>query len=338
MPPAVKQAHLFQIKNCTMKTFSAKHFFVSIAFLLCMHRMEATVGTNAICETPDFFCHDSTFVYDHTTAGPCDHVPLVLFYYFEVYSTVTSIDVSCAGAMTAFSLYGPYTYDFDVKCAGYSTPGDIIDSYSGVAVTTFSMNDGTHLLPGFYYLKITMASCASSVSFAVVGGSLRCEQVPCENCIGSFAPEPGNYIISLWVREEGAAVTKTSFDHPEVNISFTGSATTYGPFTASGQIIDGWQRIEGTFSVPIGATSILLSLECTTGNCLFDDIRVHPYDGSMKTYVYDPVSLKLVAELDERNYATIYEYDEEGKLLRIKKETERGIMTIQESKSSINKH
>lgn len=54
----------------------------------------------------------------------------------------------------------------------------------------------------------------------------------------------------------------------------------------------------------------------------------------MKSYVYDPVNMRLVAELDERNYAIMYEYDEEGKLVRVKKETAKGIMTIKESRNN----
>ena len=37
---------------------------------------------------------------------------------------------------------------------------------------------------------------------------------------------------------------------------------------------------------------------------------------------------------DDENYATFYEYDEEGALVRIKKETERGVMTIREARQS----
>jgi hypothetical protein len=51
-------------------------------------------------------------------------------------------------------------------------------------------------------------------------------------------------------------------------------------------------------------------------------------------HVYDPISLKLVAELDENNYATFYEYDQEGTLIRTKKETERGVVTITENRQS----
>ena len=37
------------------------------------------------------------------------------------------------------------------------------------------------------------------------------------------------------------------------------------------------------------------------------------------------------ATLDDNNYATFYDYDDEGKLIRQRQETERGIMTIEEA-------
>ena len=48
-------------------------------------------------------------------------------------------------------------------------------------------------------------------------------------------------------------------------------------------------------------------------------------------------NLRLMADLDENNYATYYEYDDDGTLIRVKKETERGIMTVQESRSALLK-
>ncbi|WP_431212110.1 hypothetical protein ACQ86N_41190 [Puia sp. P3] len=69
----------------------------------------------------------------------------------------------------------------------------------------------------------------------------------------------------------------------------------------------------------------------------FDDIRLHPFNAEMKSYVYNPVNLRLMAELDENNYATYYEYDDDGTLIRVKKETERGIMTIKETRSALLK-
>ena len=52
----------------------------------------------------------------------------------------------------------------------------------------------------------------------------------------------------------------------------------------------------------------------------------------MKSFVYDQKTQRLMAELDENNYSTFYEYDLEGGLIRIKKETERGVFTIQETR------
>ena len=121
-----------------------------------------------------------------------------------------------------------------------------------------------------------------------------------------------------------------------IDLSFTGSATTFS-LAPSGQIIDGWQRIEEVIEVPVGATAMDLTLSMASGTGFFDDIRFFPFDGNMMSYVYDPISLRLMAELDERNYAKLYEYDEEGKLIRVKRETERGIMTIQENRDNTTK-
>lgn len=193
---------------------------------------------------------------------------------------------------------------------------------------------------GIYTVTATYSipTCGTSTYTTTVSIN-TCELDTCNNCLSSFAPIPGKtYIIGAWVSEDEALPTKTSFDFPQIFIDFTGTTnSTQGPFTASGKIIDGWQRVEQTFTVPLNASSCSIRLVSSQGDCFFDDIRIFPKDGSMKSYVYDPRTLRLMAELDERNYATFYEYDEEGKLSRVKKETERGIMTIKEAKNSIIK-
>lgn len=157
----------------------------------------------------------------------------------------------------------------------------------------------------------------------------------CEACLPQFVPEAGNrYVIGAWVRELQASGNALDYENTYLQVSFVGSTQPSVLFYPEGQIIDGWQRIEGIINYPSDATSIQIEPGVLSGESLIDDIRFFPYDGSMKSYVYDPVQLRFVAELDERNFATFYEYDEEGRLMRIKKETERGVMTIQESKSS----
>ncbi len=106
--------------------------------------------------------------------------------------------------------------------------------------------------------------------------------------------------------------------------------------------IDGWRKLDIEFTSPASAkVSLELISARLTGNsgtyAFFDDIRLQPFSSSIKTFVYDPIHLWLIAELDDKNYATFYNYDEEGILAQIKKETERGIMTVQSTRSNTKK-
>ncbi len=169
------------------------------------------------------------------------------------------------------------------------------------------------------------------------------EPPPCVECENSFAPLLGKkYVLSAWVKEANMPGAVT-YENANITLFFTGNLpsndVTVGPFLATGEIIDGWQQIQQEFTVPLTAVKIRIELNNSGGgqDVYFDDIRIHPFDANMKSFVYDPVTLRLSAELDERNYATFYEYDEEGALIRVKKETSRGVMTIQESRNATRK-
>jgi len=137
-----------------------------------------------------------------------------------------------------------------------------------------------------------------------------------------FRPFNGkNYILSYWFRPQSVTGTETTYA-----AIFNG---TFGAAPKLGPIIEGWQKAELIFR-PTQA----YSYHPLPANCYIDDIRVVPYDGNMKSFVYNPINQKLVATLDENNFATFYEYDQEGNLVRTKKETEKGIMTISESRSA----
>ncbi len=169
-------------------------------------------------------------------------------------------------------------------------------------------------------------------------------QPPCSDCVSDFAPIPGkDYLISCWVRANVPYATTFS-DWSSLTIKFTAYSST-SPLTVmgsptvlspSGPLIDNWQKIEGKVSVPLNAAAVKVEFDRPYyyTEWYVDDVRFQPIDASVKTYAYDPETLRLMAELDEQNYATLYEYDEEGKLVRVKKETERGVMTIKESRNS----
>lgn len=139
------------------------------------------------------------------------------------------------------------------------------------------------------------------------------------------------YIISVWVKERPNNNNAIDYNNAQVKINFSNSNVIAKP---EGQIIDGWQRIEKEFLTPNGNTSFTLEFSANTN---FDDFRIFPAEANMKSYVYSGRDYSLMAILDENNYATFYEYDGEKQLKRVKKETEKGVVTIQEVNSGSNK-
>lgn len=165
---------------------------------------------------------------------------------------------------------------------------------------------------------------------------------PCTDCVPSFSPIPGKqYLLSAWVKEKYVGKSPTTYTNAAIDIHYkTRSGETQSTlYYASGPIIDGWQRVEVPFTIPLEATNIVVDLvnKSSSTEAFFDDIRLHPFQSNMKSFVYNPSTQKLTAELDENNYATFYEYDDEGILIRVKKETERGVMTIKETRNNQSK-
>ncbi|MEM0578755.1 PKD domain-containing protein, partial [Flavobacterium polysaccharolyticum] len=165
----------------------------------------------------------------------------------------------------------------------------------------------------------------------------------CDDCF-SFKPEPNKeYLLSAWVKEESFVQVK-SYLNAAIKIVFYRQKEALDSHEIkearieakpSGEIIDGWQRIFVKFKVHADAITIGFSLENKSASIpvYFDDVRIHPLNGSVKSFVYDAETFKLMSELDENNYSTYYEYDSEGGLVRVKKETAKGIKTIQETRS-----
>lgn len=166
-------------------------------------------------------------------------------------------------------------------------------------------------------------------------------RIPRNTLIPPFAPlgeTAKQFVISAWVKviaPNQSADNMVSYTSPSIRINV--DQNILNTFRPSGPIIDGWQQISGTFTLPgfegIRGVSIHLNAN-NANNTYFDDVRVHPFNSVFKSYVFDPLNLRLQAELDENNFATFYEYDQEGNLMRTKKETERGIVTLQEVQAS----
>lgn len=141
-------------------------------------------------------------------------------------------------------------------------------------------------------------------------------------------------LFSAWVKENCDNRTTQTNCKSKIILQYNGGSSQIDEPTPTGPIIEGWQRYEGVFIAPANATQMTMNLVNNSGQPIyFDDIRIHPFNANMKSYVYDPVNLRLTAELDANNYATFYEYDEEGTLIRTKAETKEGVKTINETRS-----
>lgn len=192
-----------------------------------------------------------------------------------------------------------------------------------------------NLSQGTYYVGFRFEEDQPIAINITVNHGIECPE--CPDCLPELLPDQGKvYVLNAWVKKEGAPVGTVNYGalasppYLEVEAPVGTVIETIVPDDEY-PVVEGWQLIEGRFTMP-AASSIAINLKVDDGSALFDDIRLFPGDGSMKCYVYDPTNLRFVAELDERHFATFYEYDNAGKLVRVKKETERGIMTIQESR------
>ena len=291
-------------------------------------------------------------IFDNNNGTVCIGGQTKLYYSFSPnesapLSSGLALDYKILDAVTGlptvtstFTMYGPFNMGDD-----YVTM--INSNYAPIALTGGGVDEIDILLSGnvvgdkFYIIEITANACTGKMIFHNQTADFPCsgKAIECENCIPKFQPVTGKYVVSAWVKEEKAS-TEGAITYINSTLKVTtGSGTTLNTYmiTPSGQIIDGWQRMEKIVETD-AVGNIKMEFLVSSGTSYFDDIRVFPYEGSMVTYVYDPVTLRLAAELDQRNYAKIYEYDEEGKLIRVKKETEKGVMTIQENRENSSRN
>lgn len=146
-----------------------------------------------------------------------------------------------------------------------------------------------------------------------------------------FSFKPEKYIINYWQKV-------TSNTTPPLNgalkLNINGNnffAKTKSP------VIDGWVLYEAIVDATVYANQSITNCDLNMWtSATIDDLRIFPYQSNMKAYVYHPENKRLLAVLDENHMSTRFDYSAEGKLVRIKKETEKGILTLKESRESLN--
>lgn len=296
-----------------------------------------TPGTKTILELITFQggCQCAS-TYSYNTNDPCMNMSNIS--YTIQYENGVNSFVFTPACYLGSATQGPYTYTLDFGDGSFATgvgsgscpPSGTGPTYahnfngSGPFTVVQTTDFGGDSEPCVTYLTLSQA--------VILNNEYCCENFSLDNSTTA-------YWISAWVMEEHLTQQKT-YENTFIEIEFLGGGNIVPPyqFYPTGDLVEGWQRIVGKFSIPTGALKMNIHLASASdeGNIVsyFDDVRIHPFNASMKSYVYDPETFWLTAELDDNNYATFYEYDNEGQLIRIKKETARGIMTIQESRSS----
>jgi hypothetical protein len=350
-----------------MKNLILNIFLLSISVI-----GNAQISTNTSVETAVDLCNIEPTVetgflmpFNIPESGGCSSNTKKLYYTgnFRITDANATLVVSIVGNNVAvpITLHGPFTtYTEGIQAIqANSSIGGTINNMTivGTSGGPFPMTN-TSTTQNIYIVEVSTIACSGSVQIVLSSNNMRrlCSTAlnTCQDCIKRFQPTnamnvagKNEYVVSAWVKvvKSPQVDTITSYAYNSVptlvvNCANASDATQI-PTTAvklAGPIIDGWQKMEGLFNLPDDAgdlPAITISMTAAAGTkAYFDDIRFFPNDGSMMSYVYDPVTFRLVAELDERNYATMYEYDEEGKLVRVKKETEAGIMTIQENREN----
>lgn len=143
-----------------------------------------------------------------------------------------------------------------------------------------------------------------------------------------------SYTISFWYKINDESSWTAELVNDSTLVSYYSMN-----FTNSQNKIEGWSRFECSFKIPTGLSDgeyVKFLMSSPNNNGMFiDDFRIHPTNSAVNTYVYHPINYQFKAQLDDNNYATFYNYDEEDNLSQVKKETERGIMTIQQTRKNV---
>lgn len=223
--------------------------------------------------------------------------------------------------------------EFDIRKAlgaSYATRLDASDAHSGkyslklsspITLKTWQFNN--EHMPGIY-----LSNNPNGEFYRAVTPWLG---------LWGFAPMDGKrYVFSAWIKDGD----RLSTSNGGIQLSLNGSPVPLPDQPVRKATVEGWKLVEGIIETPPpnadGLTEIALTISGPS-NLKIDDIRIFPFDAQIKTFSYDDITLRLMGEMDENNYATFYEYDNEGSLTRVKKETERGIITIKESKTGYKK-
>jgi hypothetical protein len=248
----------------------------------------------------------------------------IQFYDMAMGLITTFTGVPANFGWNTFPLPVPYTLTDPVYIGKVRLQGKSYPQEAGVGVDNTTSSQRSYEYDG-------TAMSAFSGNFmirAVVAG----EGTECAD--GFYTLKDKKYVFSCWVKVNGIQPVLSCSD-ASVQIKSDGASVSV--LRPEGAMIDGWQRIIGTFKKSASNNIISVTLNNAPFPTYYDDIRIFPDSGNMISYVYDDVNRRMTFMLDENNYFTKYEYNNQGELIRFKKELEKGIVTFKEANQALTK-
>ena len=101
--------------------------------------------------------------------------------------------------------------------------------------------------------------------------------------------------------------------------------------------VDGWTLVESIIKPSVnllnaGSCTIIYTPDLQLNEQVFiDDIKISPLKSSVKCFVYDPQTHRVISEFSDQHFQTIYQYNGKGQLVRKIAETADGMRTLAET-------
>lgn len=267
----------------------------------------------------------STIVTQYAPSGAAIEEKNVLEIYSAAKLAHEQVVANATAANARYDAIGFESFEeHDVAVPGHPFADDITDDYAHTGRRSYALD------PGGEASDPLDSFVVSTQTIAPGGGST----------------EKKGVLVKFWIKQEyddDPPANEAPFnviigEDPAVSALSDEDLGTYQPGTIVRVAQTGewtlYQFIKDDFTETDDGETITIALSSnlpSTSPVWVDDIRVQPLDAQMTCNVYDPNTLRLVAQFDDQHFAAFYQYNGEGKLVRTLRETESGIMTVAET-------